>query len=143
VTKTATVSLHGNTYQVEPALAGRKVELVFSPFNLEHIEIRYHDKSYGKALPHHITRHAHPKARPETPEPAPVPATGIDYLAMVADTHHRRVAADETINFDALYPQPDRLRPDGQLPGQLPGQLSIDDILGGTVDPVGQDEASA
>ena len=35
VTKTATVSLHGNTYQVEAALAGRKVELVFSPFNLE------------------------------------------------------------------------------------------------------------
>ena len=44
VTKTATVSLHGNTYQVEPALAGRKVELVFSPFNLEHIEVRYQDK---------------------------------------------------------------------------------------------------
>jgi len=138
VTKTATVSLHGNTYQVEPALAGRKVELVFSPFNLEHIEIRYQDKSYGKALPHHITRHAHPKARPETPEPGPVPDTGIDYLAMVADTHHRRVAADETINFDALYPQPDTLRPDGQLPGQL----SIDDILSDSADPTGQDEAT-
>ena len=62
---------------------------------------------------------------------------------MVADTHHRRVAADETINFDALYPQPDRHRPDGQLPGQLPGQLSIDDILSDTVDPAGRDEASA
>ena len=135
MTKTATVSLHGNTYQVEPALAGRKVELVFSPFNLEHIEIRYQDKTYGTALPHHITRHAHPKARPETP---PAPATGIDYLAMVADTHHQRVAADETINFDALYPQPDRHRPDGQLPGQL----SIDDILGGTVDPAGPGEAT-
>src|SRR5437762_13112574 len=35
VTKTATVSLHGNTYQVEPVLVGRKVELVFSPFDLE------------------------------------------------------------------------------------------------------------
>jgi hypothetical protein len=31
VTKTATVSLHGNTYLVEAALAGRKVELVFLP----------------------------------------------------------------------------------------------------------------
>jgi hypothetical protein len=130
VTKTATVSLHGNTYQVEAALAGRKVEMVFSPFNLEHIEIRYQDKSYGKALPHNITRHAHPKARPETPESAPAPATGIDYLAMVADTHHQRVAADETINFDALYPhQPDRHRNDRHRPdGELPGQLSIDDI---------------
>ena len=119
VTKTATVSLHGNTYQVEAALAGRRVEMVFSPFNLEHIEIRYQNRTYGKALPHNITRHAHPKARPETPAATPDPGTGIDYLAMVADTHHQRVAADETINFHALYPRPD---------GQLPGQLSIDDI---------------
>jgi hypothetical protein len=43
---------------------------------------------------------------------------------MVADTHHHRLAADETINFDALYPRPDQQGPDGQLPGQL----SIDDI---------------
>jgi hypothetical protein len=69
VTKTATVSLHGNTYQVEAALAGRKVELVFSPFNLKVIEVR----------------HAHPKARPETPEPTPAPVTGIAYLQLVAN----------------------------------------------------------
>src|SRR5256714_2133932 len=31
VTKTATVSMHGNRYQVDPALAGRRVELVFDP----------------------------------------------------------------------------------------------------------------
>ena len=144
VTKTATVSLHGNTYQVEPALAGRKVELVFSPFNLEHIEIRYQDKSYGRALPHHITRHAHPKARPETTEPGPVPATGIDYLAMVADTHHHRVGADDRINFDALYPRPDALRPDGQLPGQLSiDDILSDEILSGPVDPADMGEATA
>ena len=129
MTKTATVSLHGNTYQVEPALAGRKVELVFSPFNLEHIEVRYQDKTLrkGVAAQHHPARP--PQGPTRTPEPAPAPATGIDYLAMVADTHHQRVAADETINFDALYPQPDR-HPDRHRPdGQLPGQLSIDDIL--------------
>jgi hypothetical protein len=33
VTKTATVSLHGNRYQVEPHLAGQKVELVFDPLS--------------------------------------------------------------------------------------------------------------
>ena len=119
VTKTGTVSLHGNTYQVEPALAGRKVELVFSPFNLEDIQIRYRDKGYGKAVPHRITRHTHPKAKPETIDTPAVPRTGIDYLGMVADTHHRQIADDDRIGFNALYPQ---------LAGQLPGQLSIDDI---------------
>ena len=123
------MSLHGNTYQVEAVLVGRKVELVFSPFDLETIEVHYRGAVYGRAVPHRITRHTHPKARPETVEPQ-APATGIAYLQLVADTHHEKVAADERIGFHALYstaaPQTD----------QLPGQLSIDDALG-------QDAASA
>ena len=43
VTKTATVSMHGNRYQVDPALAGRRVELVFDPL----CGIR-HSGSYGQ-----------------------------------------------------------------------------------------------
>ena len=120
VTRTATVSLHGNTYQVDAALVGRKIELVFSPFDLEHLEVRYQDRDHGLAVPHRITRHTHPKARPETAEPAPAPSTGIDYLALVAEDHQRQVAADQKINYHALYPQ---------HPGELPGQLSIDDAL--------------
>jgi putative transposase len=139
VTKTATVSLHGNTYQVEAVLVGRKVELVFSPFDLENIEVRYRDKSYGRAVPHRITRHTHPKARPETPEPTPPPPTGIAYLHLVTDAHHQQLAADERIGFQALFstgPQPPETQPSelsGPRPapedGQLPGQLSIDDAL--------------
>ncbi len=126
VTKTATVSLHGNTYQVEAALIGRKVELVFSPFNLEIIEVRHGGRSYGTAVPHVITRHAHPKARPETPEPAPVPTTGIAYLQLVAETHQQQVINDDRIGFHALY----SAAPD-QSPDQVPGQLSFDDLTDG------------
>jgi putative transposase len=72
VTKTATVSLHGNTYQVDPVLAGRRIELVFDPFDLTIIEARVGGVPAGPALPHRIHRHAHPKARPETP-PTPHP----------------------------------------------------------------------
>lgn len=126
VTKTATVSLHGNTYQVEAALAGRKVELVFSPFNLEVIEVRHRGRSYGRAVPHRITRHAHPKARPETPEPPPAPATGIDYLQLIADAHQQQVAADERIGFHALYSQ----LPEQTTAEQIPGQLSLDEQTG-------------
>ena len=43
VTKTAMISLHGNHYEVDPALVGRRVQLVFDPFDLEHLEIRYDD----------------------------------------------------------------------------------------------------
>ena len=83
------------------------------------------------------------RSKPKTAEPAPAPATGIDYLAMVADTHHQRVAADETINFDALYLQPDPHYNHRHRPGdQLQGHLSIDDIVTGTVDPADMGEAT-
>jgi hypothetical protein len=77
-------------------------------------------------VPHRITRHAHPKARPETPEPAQAPATGIAYLQLVADAHQQQVAADERIGFHALYSTGQTSPPDSD---RLAGQLSIDDAL--------------
>jgi hypothetical protein len=122
VTKTATVSLHGNTFEVDAALIGRRVELVFSPFDLETIDVRYREASYGRAVPHIITRHTHPKARPETPE-APPPATGIDYLQLTAATHHEQIRADHRIGYNALFTTTTE---NGD--GEVPGQLSIDDL---------------
>ncbi len=121
VTKTATVSLHGNTFEVDAALVGRKVELVFSPFDMETVEVRYQNTSHGKALPHNITRHVHPKARPEIPEPPTPTPTGIDYLDLTERTHHQQLRADRRIGYDALFG-------DTAEQGQIPGQLSIDDV---------------
>jgi hypothetical protein len=72
VAKTATVSLHSNTFEVDSALVGSKVEVVFDPFYLTTVEIRYRDRSMGQGVPVVIGRHTHPAARPEAaPEPAP------------------------------------------------------------------------
>ena len=67
VTKTATVSLHGNSYEVDPALVGRKVELVFDPFDLTRIEVRLAGAPMGLAIPHHIGRHSHPESQTRNP----------------------------------------------------------------------------
>jgi putative transposase len=130
VTKTATVSLHANTYRVDPALAGRRVELVFSPFDLETIEVRYREQSFGAAIVHTITRHTHPKARPETHDDPPPAATGIDYLALTAAAHHEQLRHDERIGYHALYgPSADRaVDTGGEHGSQIPGQLSITDL---------------
>ena len=83
VTKTATVSLHANSYEVDPVLVGRKVELVFDPFDLTRIEVRYQHRPFGTAVPLVIGRYTHPQAQRELPPPAA--PTGIDYLKLLAD----------------------------------------------------------
>ena len=97
--KTATVKLFGSIYQADPVLAGRRVELVFDPFDLTRIEVRWNGKPFGLAAPQQIRRHSHPRAKPETPA-GPPPATGIDYLAIIAAEHD--AAQRQRINYGAL-----------------------------------------
>ena len=103
VSKVGAVKLHGNTYEVDHVLAGRNVELVFDPFDLTDIEVRLGGTSFGAAIPQVIGRHSHPKARPEVP-PEPAPATGIDYLRLVDDAHHRELGT--RVNYAALADHP-------------------------------------
>jgi putative transposase len=99
VTKTATVSLFGNSYEVTAALAGRRVELIFDPADLERIEVRHDSRPVGNAVPVRIERHTHPRARPE-PDGEPPPATGIDYLGLI-ETRRREELSDR-IEFRSL-----------------------------------------
>lgn len=120
VTKTATVNLHGNHYEVDAALVGRKVELVFDPFDLTHIEVRWQHRAMGVAVPHKIGRHVHHKARPDDTTPPPPAPTGIDYLHLIEAQHSTELA--------------DRLRyanlPEHHTPGQLtlPGTDTNEDV---------------
>jgi putative transposase len=103
VTKTSSVSLYGNHYEVDPALVGVRVDLVFDPFDLTDIQVRYQGRPMGHAVPRHIGRHTHPAARPEAVLP-PRPS-GIDYLGLVS----ARVSAEERsrmgINYSRLATQ--------------------------------------
>jgi len=80
--------MHGNAYEVDDALVGRTIELLFDPFNLDLIEVRWQGRSFGQATAHEITRHVHPRAQPET-DAQPPPATGIDYLRLLAADHEQ------------------------------------------------------
>ena len=116
VTKTATVSVHGNVFEVDAVLVGRKVECVFNPFDLTAIEIRYQNRPVGPGIPHRIGRHTHPMAKPEPPSTPAV--TGIDYLALLADRH-----AIELINHAPKIGYADLIQ--STDPDQCPGQLHI------------------
>ena len=71
VRKTATVDLEGNTYSVDPFLVGRKVELVFDPFDMTELTVYWQGRKAGRAVPQVIGRHAHPKAPPDEDDPEP------------------------------------------------------------------------
>lgn len=112
VTKTALVSLAGNRYQVDAALVGRKVQLVFDPFDLADIEVRWNDQTFGRATPHVLGAHVHPKAAGAVTVPDDMPANpGIDYLALVAAEH--AAATRKAINFADLTPADSAHHSDG------------------------------
>ena len=103
--KTALVRLHGNVYQVDAWLAGRMLELLFDPFDLDRIEVRVAGKPAGTAVPFVIGRHRHPKTRTADAQARTEPApTGIDYLAALGDSHD--AALREQVSYRFLVSGP-------------------------------------
>ncbi len=90
VTKTATVWLAGNRYQVDPSLIGCRVELRYDPEDLTQLTVFVDGAATGIATPLVIGHHTHPQVPQAAPSP-PQP-TGIDYLGLVQTAH-----ADTTI----------------------------------------------
>jgi putative transposase len=74
--------------------------LVFDPLDLSEIEVRLAGRRVGIAVPLLIRRHVHPKARVE-PDPEQ-PATGIDYLGLVAARRERELR--QRIDYRNLPP---------------------------------------
>ena len=99
VTKTATINLFANRYQVDPALIGRTVELRFDPEDLTRIEVFDHGIGAGAAVPFVIGRHVHP-AVPQAapPPPPPDPEPGIDYMGLV-HTAHTEALGEASISY--------------------------------------------
>ena len=100
VTKTATVSLLGNRYEVDQALVGRRAELRFDPYDLELIDVYYAGRPCGHAVPHLSGRHVHPHAQEPADEPRRV--SGIDYLRLITEEHERDWLS-RRINYHHLH----------------------------------------
>jgi putative transposase len=90
VTRTATITVEGNTYAVDPALVGQRIELRYDPEDLTRMDVYLADRPVGVATPFTIGRHV-AKRVPQAERPV-AEATGIDYLGMVQAAHE-----DDTI----------------------------------------------
>lgn len=87
----------------------------------------------------HLTRP--PKARLEILEQEPPAATGIDYLNLMAETHHEELRRDTRIGYDTLFADTDTVA--DTTDGEIEGQLSIDDIDDDRIDVAEPTEESA
>lgn len=124
VTKTATVSLFGNRYELDPVLVGRRVELVFDPFDLTVIDVRHDGRSFGIATQHQIRSHVHPHVRDHVEQT--VKPTEIDYLGMLTGQKESawRAPGQEPpaeTDFRALVETSDSMQISGQLQIPVPG----------------------
>jgi transposase InsO family protein len=83
VRKDGCIELQGNTYQVDPTFAGRKLVLLFDPFDLAHIELFFGGNSFGKAAVIQQGREKHIAVEKLATQPLepPKPKTSLDYLA--------------------------------------------------------------
>ena len=93
VSRTAAVSVAGQHYAVDPALAGRRVELRFDPDDLGRVEVYCEGRTCGSAVPYVIGRHVQRQVPPPAPAP-PAPATGVDYLGLVLAAHEAQTLGE-------------------------------------------------
>jgi putative transposase len=108
VDRTASVSLGGQRFRVDPSLVGRRVELRFDPETPHLVQVYAEGRAAGNATPYLIGRHV-PRQLPP-PAPAPAPATGVDYLGLVLAAHEA-----ETLGAIAFRDLPNTPREEDQL----------------------------
>jgi len=89
VSRTASVSLAGVRYAVDPVLVNCRVELRFDPNDLAKIEVFWDGRSSGGATPFVIGRDVRRQVPPATLVSPPAEPTGVDYLGLVLAAHEQ------------------------------------------------------
>jgi len=100
VTRTATLSLQGNRYTVDPLLAGQQVELRFDPFELAEVEVWQGGHFVAQAQVVKLERERHlalDRIPPPTQEAKP---EHVDFLAALRAEHQAVLAQElDAISF--------------------------------------------
>ena len=94
VTRTATISLQGNRYSVDPLLAGQQVELRFDPFELSELEVWHNGRFLAQAQVVKLERERH-LALDRIPPPAQeAKPEHVDFLAALRAEHQALLAQE-------------------------------------------------
>jgi transposase InsO family protein len=104
VTRTATVSLQGNRYSVDPLLAGQVVELRFDPFELTEVEIWQDGHFLAHAQVQKLERSRHLALDRIPPPQQEVKPEQIDFLAALRAERQAQLAQElGAISFAQVF----------------------------------------
>lgn len=110
ITRTATVSLQGNRYGVDPWLAGRQVELRFDPFDLTEVEVWENGHFLGNAQVQKLERDRHLSLDRIPPPATEAQQPHVDFLAALRAEHQAQLTQElGSINFaQVMRPDTDK-----------------------------------
>jgi putative transposase len=92
--KTGCIQLAGNTYEVDSALARKRISLRYDPFDLTELQVWFEEKRYADAMPVELKRKR--SREPEVPPPMEAPDTDpLSFLELAENKRQAAWAEDE------------------------------------------------
>jgi transposase InsO family protein len=111
VSRSATISLQGNSYAVDPQLIGRDIELRFDPFQLDQLEVWLDGKSLGPARVLKLEHGRHLALAGLTPQPVTRPQQArLDFLAALR-AEYEQLLREEMGHIPFARALPDNTKP--------------------------------
>jgi putative transposase len=118
VTRTATLSLQGNRYGVDPHLAGRLVELRFDPFDLAEVEVWENGYFLGNGQVQKLERDRHLSLDRIPPPRVEAQQLHVDFLAALRAEHQAELERElGSINFVHVFRSPKQAQAKGSVEG--------------------------
>ena len=115
MSRTASVSLAGQRYAVDPALVNHRVELRFDPNDLTQLEVYWEGRAFGGAVPFVIGRHVQRQVPPSSHPPSTAEPTGVDYLGLVLAAHEEQTLGKIAFrDLPAVSPEETGAKGEGQ-----------------------------
>lgn len=94
VDKTGCVSFEGNSYQLEPGLERRKVELRYHPLHLQRLQVWTGERRWEDAVPLDLQREHVPAVNPRHIQPGEAPpALYLEALVRRHEAHKRQIVS--------------------------------------------------
>jgi hypothetical protein len=94
VDKASQFSLQNNRYEVDPRLAGGKIQIRYDPFDLSVIQVWSDGQRFDDAQPHELVRQHDRRVKPRPENEVSLSRSGLSYLNLLLERHRSEAKQD-------------------------------------------------